>query len=266
MQIDFFKYQGAGNDFVVLDNMGGSFNGMKPEHVASLCDRRFGIGADGLLLLSKSVAPFAFRMEYYNQDGSRASFCGNGARCICAFAVFRGVVRAGSEFSFVADDGEHKATVSEAMDWVDLQMIPVESVKKESDGAFVLNTGVPHYVQFVDDLENLDIMKVAPSIRYSELYKPNGVNVNFAHIISDNHIAIRTYERGVEAETLACGTGITAASIASSFLTGSESFKVDAKGGGLAVSFCRNEDGSFSDVCLSGPAKRVFGGLIDLEL
>ncbi len=266
MQINFFKYQGAGNDFVVLDNMSGAFDRLTPEHVAYLCDRRFGIGADGLLLLSKSDAPFDFRMEYYNQDGSRASFCGNGARCICAFAVFRGVVCAGTEFSFIADDGEHKATVSETADWVDLQMIPVKSVTKEPDGAFVLNTGVPHYVKFVDDLENLDIMNVAPSIRYSEAYKPNGVNVNFVHVVSGDHIAIRTYERGVEAETLACGTGITAASIASSFVTGSQNFKVDAKGGGLKVSFCRNDDGTFSDVCLSGPAKKVFEGSIDIAL
>ncbi len=266
MQINFFKYQGAGNDFVVFDNMDGSLDNLTPENVAYLCDRRFGIGADGLLLLSKSETSFDFRMEYYNQDGSRASFCGNGARCICAFAVFRGVVTPGSEFSFVADDGAHKATVSDAMDWVDLQMIPVKFVKKEPDGAFVLNTGVPHYVRFVDDLESLDIMKEAPSIRYSDLYKPDGVNVNFVHVISDGHIAIRTYERGVEAETLACGTGITAASVASSFVTGAESFKVDARGGGLSVSFHRNVDGSFSDVCLSGPAQKVFSGIIDLSL
>lgn len=262
--INFFKYQGAGNDFVVLDNTDRSFSGVTPADVAKLCDRRFGIGGDGLLLLSPAEEGVSFRMEYYNQDGSRASFCGNGARCICAFAVRQGVVGANETFSFVADDGLHQAKVDPERQWVNLRMIPVQSVAVQPDGAYVLNTGVPHYVRFVDDIDAIDIMTEAPLVRYAEAYKPAGVNVNFVSIISDDHIAIRTYERGVEGETLACGTGITAAAIATSFVKNRNNFHITAKGGELEVSFDKMNDGSFSDVVLSGPAKMVFCGQTDL--
>ena len=263
-KISFFKYQEAGNDFVVLDNLDCKFSGISANRVAKLCDRRFGIGGDGLLLLSPSDGSFSFRMEYFNQDGSRASFCGNGARCICAFAVAQGAVNAYTEFSFIADDGPHMACVYPESDWVELQMKNVDRVSLQPDGAYVLDTGVPHYVRFVDDLDGLDIMSVAPKIRYSQLYAPAGVNVNFVSVESESHISIRTYERGVEGETLACGTGITAAAIASSLKTSASKFDVSAKGGELSVSFSRNEDGSFSKVLLAGPAKAVFSGTTDL--
>lgn len=264
MVINFCKYQGAGNDFVVLDNMSGHYDCLQPNDIARLCDRRFGIGADGLLLLSAS-SEHDFRMVYYNQDGSRASFCGNGARCLCDFAVSCGVVKPESLFHFIADDGSHSAIAYPSRHWVDLQMTSVNSVERISDRAFRLNTGVPHYVEFVDDLDSIDIMEEAPEIRYSERFKPDGVNVNYAKILPNGHVAIRTYERGVEGETLACGTGITASAISAAILTGNgETFKVDAKGGNLEVHFLRVSDSNFDDVHLCGPATMTFKGETDI--
>lgn len=260
--MEFFKYEGAGNDFVILDNMSGRYDGLDRSSIARLCDRRFGVGADGLLQLSKADG-VSFRMVYFNQDGSDASFCGNGARCICAFAVHSGVVPADAEFHFVAGDGPHRAMYRSRDCVVDLQMSPVKNVVSQPDGAYVMNTGVPHYVTFVDNLEAVDIMSVAPQIRFSPRYAPDGVNVNFVKILGDDSIAVRTYERGVEAETLACGTGITASAIAASFKTGAASFAVQACGGKLAVSFRKLADGSFSDVLLRGPAVRTFHGVTD---
>lgn len=262
-KVEFYKIQGAGNDFVVLDNRDARFSSLTTNQIAFLCDRRFGIGADGLLLLSQSP-DYAFRMEYFNSDGSRASFCGNGARCICLFAVTIGAVNKGESFTFIADDGIHTATVDAEKCWVDLTMKNVGTVSHEPDGAFVLNTGVPHYVRFVDDVDAIDIMSTAPAIRYSDAYKPAGVNVNFVTLDSPSHIRIRTYERGVEGETLACGTGITAAAISTYCKEGCTSVGVSARGGDLRVSFTANPDGSFSNVLLSGPAKIVFVGSISL--
>lgn len=262
-KVEFYKIQGAGNDFVVLDNRDGHFSSLTTEQIASLCDRRFGIGGDGLLLLSESTE-YAFRMEYFNSDGSRASFCGNGARCICLFAVTIGAVAKGVNFAFIADDGIHTATVDYERGWVDLTMKNVGTVSHEPDGAFVLNTGVPHYVRFVDNVDSIDIMSVAPAIRFADAYKPAGVNVNFVTLDGADHIKIRTYERGVEGETLACGTGITAAAISTYCKVGCSSVSVSARGGELCVSFTANPDGSFANVLLSGPAKIVFTGSIDL--
>lgn len=263
-KVRFYKYQGAGNDFVVLDNRGGEYGNLSTERIASICERRFGVGADGLLLLSSPLGCEAFRMEYYNQDGSRASFCGNGARCLCSFAVLCGVVPSNRQFEFSADDGLHTAKVDDCKNWVELGMKPVEAVRVLPDGACVLNTGVPHYVQFVDDVEDVDIMRVAPSIRYSDAFKPDGVNVNFAQITSPSHVAVRTYERGVEAETLACGTGVTAAALSASLTTGSRCISISAKGGDLTVTFEPDGNGGFSNIVLSGPAVRVFDGYLAL--
>lgn len=256
MKIDFLKYQGAGNDFVMLDNRDGRYSSLLPNQIAALCDRRFGIGADGVLLLSLAEG-YAFRMKYYNSDGSLASFCGNGARCICAFADHLGVVRRGEKFSFVADDGDHEAVCSQ--DWVDLKMIDVLSVT-EVDGGYFMNTGVPHFVRVVDDLDAVDIMAIAPKLRYNtSSFGLAGTNVNFIHIDSPTSISVRTYERGVEGETLACGTGIVASSISASRLVDANSFDVNARGGRLRVSF--QFDGSkYTDVYLCGPAVGVFSG------
>lgn len=255
--INFMKYQGAGNDFVMLDNRTGRYSTLTTDEIAKLCDRRFGIGADGILLLSNEDG-FSFRMKYYNSDGSLASFCGNGARCICAFAEEIGVVKKGEKFHFIADDGHHEATC--ATDWVDLKMIDVVKVEDICGGIF-LNTGVPHFVSIVDDIDAVDIMKTAPQIRYDKTsFGEGGTNVNFISIDKDNEISIRTYERGVEGETLACGTGIVASSIAASRRTNKSSFDINAKGGKLKVTF--NFDGSkYTHVYLCGPAVKVFEGV-----
>lgn len=263
MVVDFYKYQGAGNDFVMLDNISGTYNSLSTNDIARLCDRRFGIGADGLLLLSKDDR-FPFRMIYYNQDGSRASFCGNGARCICSFAVRQGVVAPNEPFQFIADDGPHSAVAFPDKNWVDLLMTPVKTTERVGERAFKINTGVPHYVEFVDNLDQVDIMAEAPRIRFSNRFAPDGVNVNFVKTIGPSHIAIRTYERGVEAETLACGTGITAAAIAAAISTNTRHpFLVSARGGDLQVRFNDLGNGTFDDIHLCGPAHLTFSGHSD---
>lgn len=257
--MNFKKYQGAGNDFVMLDGRDGRYN--TPEfiaHIPNICDRRFGVGADGLLIVV-AEAGYAFRMVYYNSDGSRADFCGNGARCICAFACEMGIVSLGAEFTFIADDGVHRAVCGNRT--VDLQMIDVESVGEVRGGTF-MNTGVPHFVKIVDDIDAVDIMKEAPAIRFdTETFGEGGTNVNFIHIDERGEVSIRTYERGVEGETLACGTGVVASAITASRITGENKITVHAKGGTLRVML--NPDGeAFRNVVLSGPAVKVFEGAI----
>ncbi len=283
MTIEFSKYQGAGNDFVILDNMARRYDNLNPSDIALLCNRRFGIGADGLLLLSPD-SDHAFRMVYYNQDGSRATFCGNGARCLAHFAVAVHAAPPDTPFSFIADDGSHTATVNFNLNWVDLQMSPVTSVEQLSPNSFKLNTGVPHYVEFVNNLDSLDIMTLAPAIRYSTRFQPDGVNVNFVQILSPDHIALRTYERGVEAETLACGTGITASAIATSLLQHPTPqhphFHIQARGGNLQVHFTQSPSTplqphdtttpqsptTFTDIHLCGPATPTFHGTTNHNL
>lgn len=267
MEIQFEKYQGAGNDFVMLNNLDGRFDDITTEQIAFLCDRRFGIGGDGLLLLTPSDVPDTeFRMVYYNQDGSRASFCGNGARCICAFAsaVTDGaMMKKGNYCRFVADDAIHTARVADG--WVDLRMVDVDNVTTAVRGHF-LNTGVPHFVCTMPSqtsLDSVDIMHDAPTIRYDEAFKPNGTNVNYIAIINDDEIAVRTYERGVEGETLACGTGIVASAIAASLTTNACHFNVHARGGNLTVDFER-EGNAFRNVWLGGPAQKVFSGIVNI--
>lgn len=252
----FSKYQGAGNDFVMLDNRDGQYNNISVETISALCDRRFGVGADGLLLLTPHDL-LSFRMVYFNSDGSRASFCGNGARCICAYACAMGIVEKGQKFSFEADDGFHSATCSD--NWVDLKMIDVQSVEQTLGGAF-LNTGVPHFVVEVENLSALDIMQAAPHFRHHERFAPAGTNVDFISIDAEDTVSVRTFERGVEGETLACGTGIVASAIVASLRTNRKDFKVHARGGNLTVKFQKNSDNSYSSVYLGGPAVLVFDG------
>ncbi len=279
MQLTFYKYQGAGNDFVILNNQDNNLtNLLTKELIAHLCDRRFGIGADGLLLLSPSPnntnntnatnpTNAAFRMEYFNQDGSRASFCGNGARCICSFATYLGIVKDQTPFNFIADDGPHSAISNLKNNWVDLKMTDVNNITQEPDGAYVLNTGVPHYVKPVDNIDQIDLPKEAPKIRFAQRYQPNGVNVNFIHLDNPNTLSIRTYERGVEAETLACGTGITASALVASLITNQNDFTIKAKGGTLKVTFTKNPTTTtthFQNIQLGGPATQVYKGTITI--
>ncbi len=260
MQIQFYKYQGTGNDFVMIDNRSGFFPKDSVELVARLCDRRFGIGADGLILLEND-SETDFRMVYYNSDGNQSSMCGNGGRCLVAFAKERNVIN--NSCTFIATDGLHYATISDDGN-VSLQMIDVSSITMESDYTF-MNTGSPHHVQMVEDLENYNIKENGAAIRYGELYGAAGSNVNFVKQINADTFSLRTYERGVEDETLSCGTGATAAAIAMNAIgkTNATSIKLNVEGGKLEVSFDKKDD-LFTNVFLIGPAEFVFKGEIEI--
>jgi diaminopimelate epimerase len=260
MTLDFFKYQGAGNDFIIIDNRLEKFERSDKRLIKFLCDRKFGIGADGLMLLQKSTGT-DFEMIYYNSDGLESSMCGNGGRCIVAFARRMGIID--KKAHFIAADGEHEAIVRDP-NYIKLKMIDVKGIEKGKD-YFYLNTGVPHVVKFVSNIDSVDVFAEGKKIRYSEPFKPNGANVNFVEIRNEN-ILIRTYERGIEDETLACGTGITASAIAVALHTKSQenSFKLNARGGTLQVSFERISNDSIINIWLEGPAEYVFKGKIEI--
>ncbi len=260
MQLEFYKYQGTGNDFVMIDNRSNFFPKENVQLVARLCDRRFGIGADGLILLENDEAT-DFKMIYYNSDGNLSSMCGNGGRCLVAFAKYLNVIN--DNCIFIATDGLHHASV--ATDGiVSLQMIDVAKIKIETDYTF-LNTGSPHHVQMVEDLEHYNVKENGAALRYGSLYGKEGSNINFVKKINEDTFSLRTYERGVEDETLACGTGATAVAIAMNATgqTDSCSIKLNVEGGKLAVSFDKMGD-VFTKVFLIGPAEFVFKGVIEI--
>ena len=259
MKIKFSKYQGTGNDFVMIDNRRGEFPKGNIKLIAQLCDRRFGIGADGLLLLEDDLTA-DFRMVYYNSDGNESSMCGNGGRCIVAFAKKLNVFE-GSATSFIAVDGLHHATL--LLDGiVSLQMKDVEAITID-EGYVFMNTGSPHHVMMVEELESFDVKKEGAQIRYSDLYGSKGSNVNFVKQLGENHFALRTYERGVEDETLSCGTGATATAIAmfATNRTSSKQIRLDVEGGKLEVSF-EIYNNVYTNVLLQGPAAFVYEGEI----
>lgn len=260
MTITFYKYQGTGNDFILIDNRSKIFPAENKDLIESLCHRRFGIGADGLILLEDEPS-YDFKMVYFNSDGNPSSMCGNGGRCIVAFAKFLGV--AGKLSRFLAVDGEHLASI-EGTD-VSLKMKDVTEVEVIG-GAFYLNTGSPHYVAAVNDISSYDVYKEGRSIRYNDRFREKGTNVNFIQPFED-HIFVRTYERGVEDETYSCGTGVTAAGIVAS-LAGMNKVpgecNVKTIGGDLKVSYKQVEEGTFHDIWLTGPAIQVFKGEINV--
>ena len=258
MELTFYKYEGTGNDFVMIDNRQGAFPKGNTKLVAHLCNRRFGIGADGLILLENDKTA-DFRMVYYNSDGNQSSMCGNGGRCIVAFAKKLQLIE--QETTFIAVDGLHYATIA-ADGTISLQMKDVDTIKVTPEYAF-LNTGSPHHVQLVDDLENCNVKEKGAAIRYSDWYGQSGSNVNFVKKIGADLFAIRTYERGVEDETLSCGTGATAVAIAMKVTgkTDSNTIQIKVEGGTLTVSF-RPLEGRFVNVFLKGPASFVFEGTI----
>lgn len=260
MQLHFFKYQGAGNDFILLDNREGSYGYLDQARIQWLCDRRFGIGADGLMLLNPD-SELDFHMLYYNSDGREGSMCGNGGRCISAFAHRLGCMD--TRGRFLASDGIHEAVLS-APDWVELQMRDVSGLSRDGE-AYVLDTGSPHYVRFVQNLEQVEVYREGKRIRYSEPYAKDGINVNFVER-AEPGLRIRTYERGVEEETFACGTGVTAAAIASvdDLGPGSYHIPVTARGGNLEVHFQKMDRSRLSDIWLCGPATYVFEGTLEL--
>lgn len=260
MMLQFYKYQGTGNDFVMIDNRDNHFAKEDVELIGALCDRRFGIGGDGLILLENDNV-YDFRMVYYNADGNESTMCGNGGRCIVAFAKQLGVIS--DRCNFIAVDGEHTARIDD-MNNVALQMIDVDTIQLEDKYSF-LNTGSPHHVQVVRDLAYYDVYKKGKAIRESELYAPKGTNVNFVEQEGPNHFRIRTFERGVEDETLSCGTGATAVAIAMVALgkADQETVRIDVEGGTLAISF-ETMDGKYKNIFLTGPAEFVFQGQIQI--
>lgn len=258
MQLTFYKYEGTGNDFVMIDNRALTFPKDNIKLVKHLCDRRFGIGGDGLILLENDFDS-NFKMVYYNSDGNPSSMCGNGGRCIVAFAQSLGIIK--HEATFEAIDGLHHATTFDG-GIVSLQMGNVDAIDIKEDYVF-LNTGSPHHVTFVDDLRHMDVKNQGSRIRYSELYGSAGSNVNFVKQVDDVTFAIRTYERGVEDETLSCGTGATAVAIAMYALgkTTSNAVEIQVEGGTLMVTFDK-EGSQYHNVFLKGPATFVYKGEI----
>ncbi len=261
MKVHFYKYQGAGNDFILVDNRENTINHHNVKLIAHLCNRRFGIGGDGIMFL-QNKAGYDFEMVYYNADGQPSSMCGNGGRCIVAFAKFLGIIK--NETDFLAVDGPHHARISENGDWVSLQMIDVNEVNKDGD-AYVLNTGSPHYITLADNLEHKDVYTEGHAIRNNETYRANGINVNFVEK-TDNGYFVRTFERGVEDETYACGTGVTAVALAMAKhhnQTGAIETPIKVLGGDLNIRF--NYDGhAFTHIFLEGPAVMVFEGEVEI--
>ena len=253
----FYKYQGAGNDFVMIDNREQIMQITEHKRIEQLCNRRFGIGADGLILI-QNHPDYDFEMIYFNADGYQTSMCGNGGRCAVAFAKYLGIIN--TKTRFLAIDGEHEAII-EKEDWVELQMINVQQVEINEDN-FILDTGSPHYVTFVNDLADINVYQQGRAIRYNDRFHENGINVNFVENTPEG-ISVTTYERGVEDETLACGTGVTACAIAHWIKNRqSTDVQIKAKGGNLSVRFQPNANNEFTDIWLCGGATYVFEGTI----
>lgn len=264
-RVRFTKYQGAGNDFILLDVRHDAPGLTRPE-IRALCDRRFGIGADGLMTLETStVSGCDFRMRYYNADGGESTMCGNGGRCIVRFADHLGV--GGRVKRFDSSDGIHTAELLGDR-LVRLQMIDTGTPEPLADGrSWFLFTGSPHYVEFTDRLETLDVERLGAAIRQRADFEAiGGTNVNFVEVAGEGRIRVRTFERGVEAETWACGTGVTAAALVTHAVRQPEcfDFTVETRGGVLGVTFVGTEAGTFADIRLTGPAERVFAGEINI--
>jgi diaminopimelate epimerase len=281
VNIKFSKYQATGNDFVLIDNRDNAIS-LSARQIQKICDRKFGVGADGVMLIEKHPT-LDFDLLYYNSDGSQ-SLCGNGSRAAVKFASTLNMVNGKAKFN--AYDGAHDANLL-ASDIVRLKMNDVKDVRHLGEDFFI-NTGSPHFIRFVKDIENYPVFEEGKKIRYSDAYKPGGTNVNFVELLPDNTIFVRTYERGVENETLSCGTGVTAAALAVFSKGYSSPVKIKALGGDLSVEFKSENSGSlptgsgqavpsigqaglptgqagiFREIYLIGPAKKVFEGTLEL--
>ena len=255
MTIHFHKYQGTGNDFVIIDNRELFFPKNDTTLIKTLCDRKFGIGADGLILLENN-ASLDFTMVYYNADGRPSSMCGNGGRCITAFA--KALTLINDDTLFEAIDGPHSAFIQDGK--VHLKMQDVLTIRRGDDYTF-LDTGSPHHIVLADILENVNVKKEGGKIRYGDLYGKAGSNVNFVKQQRDDTFDVRTYERGVEDETLSCGTGVTAVALAmhNTGKTEQTHVYIHTLGGELEVTF-KYTDGIYHDIYLIGPAEFVFKG------
>lgn len=257
MVFSFDKYQGTGNDFVMIDNRDLSIRRDASEWVSGICHRRFGVGADGLILLQPHPEG-DFEMVYFNADGKEGTMCGNGGRCVIAFAEACGIVK--DRYRFLAADGWHEGY----MDGEDVALLMGDVANVHAvDGAWQTDTGSPHYVQFTNGVAELDVHNLGRTIRHNEMYREKGINVNFAEH-KEGGLFVRTFERGVEAETFSCGTGVTAVALADAMERalpdGQHMVTVHTPGGVLEVAFTRKGD-SFTDIWLKGPAMFVFSGL-----
>lgn len=238
-KIHFHKYQGAGNDFVIIDNRKDEYAFLSSSQIALLCDRRYGVGADGLMALHLD-SEYGLRMMYYNSDGKEGTMCGNGGRCFTAFARRMNIIE--NDISFVASDGLHQGEILSSLDdkfLVKLGMRGVGCYRRTTKNVFLLDTGSPHYVRFVSDVERIDVQKMGSKIRFAKEF-PSGVNVNFVQM-KQGDLLVRTFERGVESETFSCGTGVTASAIAYALVMekkdGPHSVQVFTKGGHLKIQF-----------------------------
>ena len=257
MELVFYKYQGTGNDFVMVDDREQKFDDRDLDLVRQLCDRKFGIGADGLILI-RNRPEFDFEMIYFNADGSQ-SMCGNGARCAVAFSDFLGIVN--GKTRFLAIDGPHEAIIQEGQ--VELLMGEVTAFETQDQDHFV-NTGSPHHIRMVERVADYPVFEEGRSIRFDSCYAPGGTNVNFIEKLAEDEVFVRTYERGVENETLSCGTGVTAAALVFGTENQINDVKINTLGGKLRVKFQGNPQSGFHDVWLIGPAEQVFSGKIKL--
>lgn len=259
MQFHFYKYQGTGNDFVVLDDRNQQFDQNNDRLIAKMCDRRLGIGADGLILL-RSHAEYDFEMRYFNANGSEGSMCGNGGRCIVSFANKLGLFD--SKTQFMAVDGVHEAMIENEL--VHLKMQDVAAVETTPNYYFV-DTGSEHTVSFVDNLAQFDVVHQGKLIRHSERFSPAGVNVNFIECQPNNTLSMRTFERGVEDETFSCGTGATAAAIVAHKNGMTSPININTLGGLLKVSFDYHQH-KYQNIYLVGPAELVFDGYFEADV
>ena len=256
MHIHFHKYQGTGNDFVMIDDRENKFPADNAGLISKLCDRKMGIGADGVILI-QNHPNLDFRMVYFNPDGSQ-SLCGNGSRCAIAFAQYLGIIQ--HKTIFETTDGIHDAYIEN--DSYHFHLHDVNAIEKKGEDWFI-NTGSPHHIRVVEDLWQTDIISIGREIRHSKPYQPDGTNVNFLEKKAHG-VAVRTYERGVEDETLSCGTGVTACAIAAGLMEYASPVHVETKGGNLMVSYEKINDHQFENIYLAGPAKKVFEGHIEI--
>jgi diaminopimelate epimerase len=260
MKLTFYKYHGTGNDFVILDNYHTEVPALSAKQIKFICDRHFGIGADGLMLLGKKDG-YDFEMIYYNADGKESTMCGNGGRCLVKFAHHTGIHK--GMYKFIAVDGEHEAEI-DTDGTVSLKMNKVNKVEYHIHHA-IINTGSPHFVKFTENVEDVDVVATGSEIRHSHAFEAEGINVNFVETIDEDAIFVRTYERGVENETLSCGTGVTAAALLSAHnQNGFNTVDVKTPGGNLSVEFDKIDDQHFENIWLCGPALFVFKGEIEV--
>ncbi|MEP6927507.1 MAG: diaminopimelate epimerase [Ginsengibacter sp.] len=261
MKIEFYKYQGTGNDFILLDNRENLYGNMTTKQIHFLCNRRFGVGADGLMMLNNK-AGFDFEMKYFNANGNEGSLCGNGGRCMLKFASMLGIKK--TKYNLSAADGIHEAEI-DLNGEVRLKMNDVKGVEYFYTH-YILDTGSPHYVKNVGDVMKVDVVHEGRTIRNSKEFAEEGINVNFVETLDDDTIYVRTYERGVEDETLSCGTGVTASALISAHNdNGFNRVEVKTSGGGLSVEFEKVSEKEFRNIWLCGPAELVYKGEVNLK-